>query len=506
LSLAVGLNVAMNSPEATALVSTTYGPVLGLIESGRPVFRGIPYAAPPFGELRFQAPAPPQPWPEARECFAFGPTVPKSPYREQVADLLPEPDIDGEDCLNLNVWSPDLAGSAPVLVWIHGGAFQNGSSAVSVYDGAAFARDGVVFVSINYRLGVDGFAHLAGCPDNRGLLDQIAALAWVRENIAEFGGDPERVTIAGESAGAMSVNVLTAIPAARGLFRRVIAQSGGAHYAITPATATLITAALAAKLGVEPTASSLANVDLPVLLAAHSELAAELALNPDPSVWGECAVNGMLWEPVIDGDTLPALPIELVAAGQVADVDLLVGSNDDEHTLFLYPVLDLFDQATVATLLAALGAEPAAYDTYVALVGSRPGDILVAGLTDWFFRVPALRLAETRLALGLDTFVYEFGWKTPVLDGVLGSTHALEIGFAFDTLAAPGADWLAGPDAPQELADHMHAAWVAFVKDGQPGWPAYGTARTTRRFSTEPDQATVIDDPSAKRRMLWPHR
>ncbi|MFT3872511.1 MAG: carboxylesterase family protein [Nocardioides sp.] len=243
-----------------------------------------------------------------------------------------------------------------------------------------------------------------------------------------------------------------------------------------------------------------------MLLAAHSELAAELALNPDPSVWGECAVNGMLWEPVVDGDTLPALPIELVAAGQVADVDLLVGTNDDEHTLFLYPVLDLFDQATVATLLAALGAEPAAYDTYVALVGSRPGDILVAGLTDWFFRVPALRLAEARLALGLDTFVYEFGWKTPVLDGVLGSTHALEIGFAFDTLTAPGADWLTGPEAPQELADQMHAAWVAFVKDGHPGWPAYGTGRRTRRFSTEADRATVIDDPSAKRRLLWPHR
>jgi len=202
------------------LVETTNGPVRGRIENGIAVFRGIPYAAAPFGEHRFRAPAPHAPWTEELDCSRFGATAPKPPYPDVVAGLLPEPVVAGEDCLNLNVWTPDPdAVGLPVFVWVHGGAFQNGSSAVPVYDGSAFARDGVVAVTINYRLGVDGFLRIPDRPDNRGLLDQVAALEWVRDNVSAFGGDPGNVTIAGESAGAMSVSTLCAMPAARGLFR-----------------------------------------------------------------------------------------------------------------------------------------------------------------------------------------------------------------------------------------------------------------------------------------------
>jgi len=230
---------------ATATATTTSGAVSGDVADGVIRFLGIPYAASPTGSLRFQAPAPPQPWHGVRECRAFGPTPPKPDYAAPFDTLLAEPNIAGDGWLNLNVWTPDLAGSAPVLVWIHGGAFSNGNSAVPMYDGHTFARDGVVLVSINYRLGVDGFALLPGAVPNRGLLDQVAALEWVRDNIASFGGDPANVTIFGESAGAMSVTTLLGMPRARGLFHRVIAQSGAAQTGADPADARLVTASSA---------------------------------------------------------------------------------------------------------------------------------------------------------------------------------------------------------------------------------------------------------------------
>ena len=487
------------------LVETRSGPVQGVAEGQIAVFRGIPYAAPPFAELRFRAPAPHEPWRDALDCSAYGATVPKGPFRQEVRDLLVEPAIAGADCLNLNVWTPDTAASGlPVLVWIHGGAFVNGSGAVPVYAGAAFARDGVVAVTINYRLGVDGFAHLPDAPDNRGLLDQVAALEWVRDNIAAFGGDPDNVTIAGESAGAMSVNTLTAMPAARGLFRRVIAESGAGHHVLSPETAGLVTIALAQRLGVDASAAGLGDVPVAELVLAQLSLQAEIS--SDPSSWREIAANGMPFEPVVDGESLTGRPYDVIAGGQGAEVDLLIGSNDTEHTLFLYPMASLVDDATARMLLGRLGGVEGAYETLATDPGVEgPFDALVAGMTDWFFRVPAIRMAETRLAQGRETFVYQFGWETPVLGGVLRSTHALEIGFAFDTLDVPEGEWMTGPDAPQALADDMHAAWVGFVRDGDPGWAAYGEARRTRRFGG-PGDGTVLDDPQPERRLNWPDR
>ncbi|GAA1876525.1 carboxylesterase/lipase family protein [Lapillicoccus jejuensis] len=489
---------------------TAHGPVRGTHADGVHRFLGVPYAAPPFGPRRFAPPQPPQPWSEPRDATTYGATAPKPPYRATVAELLPEPTVPGEDCLHVNVWSPDLDGSAPVLVWVHGGSFQNGSNAVPVYDGTAFARDGVVCVTVNYRLGVDGFGHFPDAPDNRGSLDQIAALEWVRDNIAAFGGDPTRVTICGESAGAFGITTLTAMPAARGLFGRVIAQSGAGHHVLHPASAQKITAALAQRLGVEPTAAAFADVPLDRLLAEHDDLVLEVGKDPDPAKWGEVAANLMLFEPVVDGDSLPGVPYDVIARGEGADVDLLIGTTDEEHGLFLHPVLDQLGETRVRATMTAFGAVDGAYEHYAATVvgptgQSRPGDVLVAAMTDWFFRLPAIRLVEARESLGKPSYVYQFGWRTPVLGGVLGACHALEIPFVFDTLDVPEAQWLGGADAPQALADDMHAAWVAFVRDGDPGWAPYGPARRVRRFGG-PGDGTVVDDPDRERREAWPHR
>jgi len=335
--------------------TTRYGTVSGESSNGVARFLGIPYAASPTGALRFQAPAPPEPWEGIRECVVFGPTPPKPDYVAPFDTLLPEPSIAGDDWLNLNVWTPALTGSRPVLVWIHGGAFSNGNSAVPMYDGAAFARDGVVLVSINYRLGIDGFALLPDAPPNRGLLDQVAALEWVRDNIAAFGGDPANVTIFGESAGAMSVTTLLGMPRARGLFARVIAQSGAAQVGADPRDARLVTGELSAAIGFEATAASLAGLDLGKLIEAQAAVRDALTVAPDPARFGASVVaTSMAFIPVIDGDVLPVHPLAALAAGHGSDVPLLAGTNTEEFRLFFVPN-GLAAMVTAETLPAFLG-------------------------------------------------------------------------------------------------------------------------------------------------------
>ncbi|MGY1623261.1 carboxylesterase/lipase family protein [Geodermatophilus sp. SYSU D00965] len=488
-------------------VRTGSGVVRGALSGPAVAFKGIPYAAPPFGDLRFAAPAPAPRWDGVRDCTAYGATVPKPPYPVPVDVLLPEPVVPGDDVLNLNVWTPDpSADGLPVLVWIHGGAFVNGSGAVPQYDGTAFARDGVVCVTINYRLGVDGFLHFADDgPANRGLLDQVAALEWVRDNIAAFGGDPGQVTVAGESAGAMSVTSLLSMPRAAGLFRRAVAQSGAGHHALSAGTARRVAGYLAERLGVPLTREALAAVPVADLVAAQQALSQEAAAVPDPARWGEITRNAMVFEPVVDGDVLPSLPIEAIAAGAGRDVELLVGTNTDEHTLFLVPngLVDLVTEDLLRLALTGYGVPAeAAIDVYRgAAPTASAGDLLVAAATDWFFRIPAIRLAEVRAGGPGRTFVYEFTWPSPQFGGRLGACHALEIPFVFDTLATEGVEALAGPSAPQELADAVHAAWVAFVRTGDPGWPVYGP--DTRPVQAFGQLSGVVPDPRAEQRALW---
>ncbi|MFI5040328.1 MAG: carboxylesterase/lipase family protein [Acidimicrobiales bacterium] len=487
------------------IVKTVSGAVRGVLEDGVAVFRGIPYAAAPFGTHRFRAPERHGSWEGVRDATTFGPTAPKPPYPAPFDQLLPEVDVAGEDCLNLNVWTPDPGASGlPVLVWIHGGAFVNGSGSVAHYDGRAFARDGVVCVTINYRLGVDGFLVLDGAPPNRGLLDQVAALEWVQDNIAAFGGDPATVTIAGESAGAMSVTTLLSMPSTAGLFRRAVPQSGAGHHALSAATARLVTAELSARLGVQATVRALAEVPLDRLIEAQAALSGEALLEPDPARWGEAAANGMLFEPVIDGEVLPALPIDGVAAGHGRGVDLLAGTNRDEYRLFLVltGVADLVDDDALTGAAAGLGMSAAAVGSYRrARPDLPPGLVLSALMTDWVFLIPAVRLAEAHQGGPGSTHLYEFAWPATVLDGQLGACHALEIGFVFDSLDVPGGDALYGPGAPRELATTMHRAWVDFVTTGDPGWAPYDLARrTTMVFDVG---SRPVDDPAGPERAAW---
>ena len=466
---------------------TEQGTVSGVEVGGAVRFRGIPYAAAPFGPNRYRPPQPPAAWDGVRDTAEFGVGVPQARFDGDPFDGYYNPRRQGEDCLTLDVWTPDPATSGlPVLVWIHGGGFITGTGSAPAHDGHTFARDGVVLVGVNYRLGIEGFLHVEGSDPNRGLLDQVAALAWVRDNVAAFGGDPGNVTVFGESAGAMSVGALLAMPSARGLFHRAILQSGAGHHAITAATASRVAGYAAEKLGVDATADALAAFPWERLLEVQKSLSAEAATAPDPARWGEIAANGMVFEPVVDGEVLPQLPIEAVAGGASADVAIMVGSNRDEHRLFLVPAGT--DRVATKPMLAAVATAyrlpDGALDAYRAgAPDASPGMLLAEVMSDWFFRIPAVRLAEAHGA-----HVYEFDWASSLLDGRLGACHALELGFVFDTL--PTARGLTGPDAPQELADAMHWAWIAFATDGDPGWEPYGEQRTVQL----PDGSTITLD------------
>ncbi|WP_326703418.1 carboxylesterase/lipase family protein [Streptomyces cyaneofuscatus] len=457
-----------------ARARTVQGTVRGAVERGVAVFRGIPYAAAPVGARRFRAPEPPEPWEGVRDALTFGPTAPKRPYAPPLDRLLPDPAVEGEEWLNLNVWTPSTgAAGLPVLVWIHGGSLLHGSSAVPVYDGSAFARDGVVLVSVNYRLGVEGFGLFPDAPANRGLLDQLAALEWVRDNIAGFGGDPDRVTVAGESAGAVSIGALLATERAAGLFRRAVLQSG-APAALTPDVARGTTDLIARRLGVPATAAAFATVDPEALLTAQTEVTSG----------GNPLTGRNSFQLVVDGELLDRDPAEAPRPGSAAaGVDLLLGTNTEEYRLWFVPsgLTERIGRLKLRLALLKFRVPNATARTYRAnRPDATPGELLGALATDLLLRVPLNRLADARADAPASTYVYEFGWPTPVQR--LGACHALELGFVFDTLAHPDTRALTGPDAPQELADAMHRAWVDFATTGDPGWPSWDASRPVRFF------------------------
>ena len=453
-----------------------------------------------------------------RDAIVDGPVAPQiSPAGSDAEDFIPSGQaVPGEDCLNLTIWTPEPGlARLPVLIWITGGAFEVGSAAW--YDGSRFARDGVVCVAINYRVGAEGFLYLRDGIANRGLLDQIAAMEWVRENIEAFGGDPDNITVCGESAGAMSIGTLLGMPRARGLFRRAILESGAAHAVLPRATALRMGEELAAKLGVAPTLEAMAAVPVDRMLAAQMQLKAEVAANPDPDRWGiEVVATMMPFHPVIDGDVVPAAPLERVRAGSAAGVDVLVGTNADEWRLFLAAsgaIGQITDRVLTGAVaesgyqsVAAYGlpVEPALAAYRAANPSATPGDLLAAIQTDWWCRIPAIRLADAHVAGASRTYMYEFAWRSPAANGLFGACHALEIPFVFDTLdQGPGQMLgnLLGDEPPQDLASAMHSAWVSFVTRGDPGWPEYELSRrATMRFGSI---SQVVDDPRAWERTLW---
>ncbi len=490
------------------VVEVTGGTVRGSSRDGVHAFLGIPYAAPAVGADRYRAPGPVVGWSGERDATAPGPTSAQTAYPEPMDAVLPSSVAPGEDYLNVNVWGPAEGEDLPVMVWIHGGAFVRGANSIPTYDGSAFARDGVVLVGINYRLGVPGFAVLDGAPTNLGLRDQVAALAWVRENVAAFGGDPEHVTVFGESAGAMSIATLMASPAARGLFHRAILQSGAATAACSREDARRVSAEIAQHLGVPPTAEAFAALDPDSVLSAQAAVGLAVQADPDPQRWGPTVLRGglgiMSLFPVVDDDLLPDLPQTRIADGSAAGMPVLIGTTREEYRLFLVAtgLATAITTEALPQLAKKYGWPPRAVETYSAnRPGAAPGDVAAAILTDAAFRVPATRLAAAQHAAGGTVHAYEFAWPTPV--GDLGACHALELGFVFDTLDHGSA--MAGETAPQQLADEMHRAWVSFAREQDPGWrpwtPEDPTVMTFDRSTGSTSGPTT--GPRADELALW---
>lgn len=452
-------------------------------------YLGVPYAAPPVGALRFAAPQPVQQWSGLRDATQRGFIAPQPvPTPEEWEKALPGLDIQpligadqdqGDDFLVLNVWTPSNAVSAPVMVFIHGGAFTGGAGAADVYDGAAFARAGIVCVTINYRLGIEGFLPIEGAPTNLGLRDQIFALRWVQDNISAFGGDPGNVTVFGESAGAMSVANLVASPLAKGLFRHAIVQSGHGDMVRPIAVAQRLTAKLAKMLRVRPTIEGFRSRSIAECLQAQRKISLPTAnidlRNPDKR---EPAFGLSKFLPVYGDDVLPEHPVTALRKGAGADVDLIVGTNTEEMNLYFVPSGVKRKIGKFLANFVTKRAEPKAKEVLKAYGiderGKRPGDAFTEALTDLVFRLPARRFAAAHQGR---THVYDFSWRSTAYDGALGACHAIELPFVFNTLSTvAGAKGLAGENPPQDLADRMNRIWADFARTGALPWPEYEAA------------------------------
>ena len=491
------------SPRRPGVVATTTGDVRGRHDDGVATFRGIPFAS----AERFGVPRPVAPWTGTRDAIAFGPQAPQRPGIMERALGAGDLAI-AEDCLNLNVWTPGCDDARrPVLVWIHGGGFLTGTGASPWYDGSAFARSGVVVVTCNYRLGAFGFTHLAGltaathgdrfaASGNLGLLDQVAALDWVRDNIAGFGGNPDDVTIFGESAGGASVLALMAMPGAAGRFQRAIAQSASFTQLRSRRRAEEAASELLAALDLSPAdAHRLLDVPLDRVLDAQERVA-----RPGPAAFTAYA-------PTPDGVILPQPVVDALDTGASAGVPLVIGTTRDEMNLFTF--LDesygsMDDGGLIERARVVFGDQArAVVETYqAARPDLTPGGVASAIATDHAFRIPAVRLAEAHATRRRPTWMYLFAWTTPVFGGRLGSCHGLELPFVFHALDAAGAALFTG-DGPERagVADAMHGAWTAFATGGDPGWAGYDAAtRSTMRFAAPSE---VVDDPDGDVRAAW---
>jgi para-nitrobenzyl esterase len=499
------------------IVDTLTGKVQGLEKRGVHQFRGIPYGR----ADRFRAPSPAEPWAGIREATAFGPIAPQNPSAtERFLGARERPS--SEDCLFLNVFTPEPSDPVrPVMVWLHGGGFTAGSSDIVWYDGSTLARTGdVVVVTINYRLGALGFLHLdhldrafAGSGAN-GLRDQIAALAWVRDNIAGFGGDPANVTVFGESAGGMSVGALLGSPGAAGLFQRAIAQSGAAAHVHEPETAEIVTDAVVRELGATAGGELDALLAAPVADLLRAQAAVDAPLNRAVRGDGGVAVGALTFQPVVGGDVLPQPPLAAVRAGRSAGLPLVAGTTAHEWNLFhvLARIAGALDADGLRRKVARFVPADRVDDVIDAYRRARPAadpdGLLCAAMTDMVFRHPATQLAEAQVAHTADVAMYRFDLPTAAVGGVLGACHIIDVPFVFDNLDRGGVEMLLGglDDETLRLGARTSAAWAAMAHTGAPAtddlpWPAYDLER--RATCVLDRTPRVEDDPEPELRALW---
>jgi para-nitrobenzyl esterase len=493
----------MNDAYWPPVARTDAGRLRGVWTDGVAAFKGVPYAAPPVGPARFRPAEPPEPWDGLRNCATPGPVCPQVPVST------PRYAVDGprdEDCLSLNVWTPNVDRERrPVVVFLHGGGYWAGAGSVAVYDGAAYARAGAVCVTLNYRLGAFGFLYLdelfgdLAHTGNLGVLDVVRALEWVRDNIAGFGGDPDRVLVTGSSAGGISVSALMAMDGARGLMRRAAPVSCAAGRARDPETATATARIVIEHLGVRPG-------DTEALLALPAD-----RLVPDAALIGKIAAAGgdLGFGPVVDGDVLRSDPLTAVAAGSAAGVDLLIGTTADElggrHTSVLgaeealalddiplpRPAPEALDLRAVVPAGASAERVAELYRDELRAAGrpAEPLDVALAARGDLLMTVPTLDFAAAH-APHAPTFVFRFAWPSPGHGGALGAFHGLATPFSFGNLDDPLWREALGDAPPRTLADDVLGAMVAFAGTGDPGhaglpaWPRW----------TPEDRATMTFD------------
>jgi para-nitrobenzyl esterase len=498
------------------VVDTRSGPVAGWPPNGLFTFKGIPYAAPPVGELRFAPPQPIKAWTNVLTAEKLGhpamqmpspsainPTSELGRALQAAFPVAAEVAVQSEDCLVLNVWSRKLGpAKKPVMVWLHGGGFAYGSAGWPMYDGTNLAREhDVVVVGVNHRLNVFGYLHLPEVPGsgNAGMLDLVAALEWVRDNIGAFGGDPGNVTIFGESGGGAKVSYLLAMPRATGLFHKAVIQSGPGVRAIPADRATALTADLYKETGVTPG-------DIAALRALPAETLVKAAYAAEAKQPG-AGFDRTGFAPVVDGDILPRHPWDPDAPDTARDVPVMIGINKDEMTLFMAsaPWFGRMDEAGLAQMAGGIFG-PKAPAVLEALKKDFPNDSPTYRATHLvtYGRMFAgsVLIAERKAAQGgAKSYMYLLEWETPV--GPFRSPHTLEIPLVFDNVETTRV--LVGPGpAPEVMARQMSAAWVAFARTGNPStsvlpkWPAYNAAkRSVMVFNIE---SRVVEDPYAATR------
>ncbi len=493
------LGADIQGTAAGPTVNTTAGKIHGLLQDRVNAFKGIPYGASTAGERRFQPPAKPEPWAGVKETVEWAPEAPQGPHTEipEVAATIPKQGI-SEDCLHLNVWSNSLSGKKPVMVWLHGGGFTSGSGSYTMYDGANMARKhDVVTVTVNHRLNSFGYLYLADVggekfarASNVGMLDIVAALEWVRDNIANFGGDPRNVTIFGQSGGAGKVSTLLAMPSAKGLFHRAIVQSGANLRGVTRADATKSAEMLMAKLGVK-TADELQRVPMEQLVQAT------------------LSTPGLRLAPVLDDHTLPAGPFDPGAPALSAEIPLLIGSTEFEVNFFPFTKFDPIDDAGLhAAVKQATRASDADVDKLIAVYRKgRPkysNVELSQVIASDNFRAGVITEAERKAAQKAPVYMYYFTWRSPVRDGKLKAFHTLEIPFVLENVDEAKSMTGTGEDR-YALQARMSGAWAAFARSGNPNhkgipnWPKFTAGqRATMVFDNE---CAVANDPRGEERL-----